>query len=253
MKQIFNLLLSIILLSTIVKCLPPLKDTKYHNFTRVNVTTDMDSVLYTDFYNYDIVKQSSKSKVSATKKNKKKSHKVDKIVTHKTKDYLGSIEIPAIGTKEAIYKGKEDYYLYNNYLGNNDELGEVYVDDRTGNRLGKNGTLLNGHAVPNGTKFGSFKKLLNVDKQPTIFIWDNKEQETVEYKMLFVSLIDGGTSGIVMEFKSDKERYLYYMSLYSTSIKKWAEPVENSNFMLLNSCSYIIKNGHYVVVAERVV
>lgn len=232
--------------------LPPLKEAPYHTFTRLEVTTTLDGVLDSDFEGYDIIKPPHKTKVKETKKKKKKQHKVDKVISRKTKDYLGSIEIPAIGTKEAIYAGEGDYYLNNNYMKVHDELGEVYLDDRTGDSLTGNGSLLNGHAVPNGTKFGAFKNLLKVNDQPIVHIWDQELNESVDYKMLFVSLIDGGTSGIVMDFDNDADRYSYYSALYASAIKKWEEPRENSNFMLLNSCSYIIKNGHYVVVAERI-
>ena len=169
-----------------------------------------------------------------------------------TGDYLGAIHIPVIGTSEPIYKSEGDYYLEHSYKKEYNKVGEVYLDDRTGTDLTGNGILLNGHAVPNGTKFGSFKKLLDVEEQPLVHLYNHSTQSVVTYKMLFVSLIDGANAGIVMEFGSMLHRHQYYRNLYETSIKKWQAPTEGGEYLLLNSCAYIIDDGRYVVIAERV-
>lgn len=177
---------------------------------------------------------------------------INKHLDKKSEDYLGAIEIPAIGTSDSIYKSKGDFYLDHDYNKKKFAPGEIYMDDRTGDSLSQSGGLLNGHAVPNGSKFGQFKKLLDIDEQPEVLIWDESLQKVITYKMLFVSLIDGENSGIVMKFKDEGQRFQYYKNLYSSSIKQWEEPVEGSTFLLLNSCAYIIQDGHYVVVAKRV-
>lgn len=169
----------------------------------------------------------------------------------KSDDYLGSIEIPVINVSDSIYRSEGDYYLNHDFNKKSYEPGELYLDDRTGNSLFGTGALLNGHAMPDGTKFGNFKKLLDVEEQPEIKVWDEALQEVKIYKMLFVSLIDGGTSGIIMDFPNEERRLQYYKNLYSTSIKQWEEPSEGDTFMLLNSCAYIIRDGHYVVVAKQ--
>ena len=166
-------------------------------------------------------------------------------------DYIGAIEIPVLGTSDAIYKGPSDFYLNNNYLKQSSEIGEIYLDERTGADILGNGALFNGHAVPDGRKFGSFKKVLKVDEQPEVLIYDHTLNKVVVYKMLFVSLIDGDNSGIIMRFNSNEQQVQYYRNLYSTAIKKWEEPNEGDSFILLNSCSYIIQDGRYVIVAKR--
>lgn len=176
---------------------------------------------------------------------------MNKHLDKKSEDYLGAIEIPAIGTTDSIYKSKGDYYLDHDFNKKKFAPGEIYMDDRTGNSFSESGALLNGHAVPNGSKFGQFKKLLDIEEQPEILIWDEALQKVITYKMLFVSLIDGENSGIVMKFKDEGQRFQYYKNLYASSIKQWEEPVDGSTFLLLNSCAYIIQDGHYVVVAKR--
>jgi len=176
---------------------------------------------------------------------------INKHADKKSADYLGSIEIPAIEMSDSIYKSEGDFYLTHDYNKKSYEPGEIYLDERSAPNLLDNGALLNGHAVQDGTKFGNFKKLLDIEEQPEIRIWDEVNQELVVYKMLFISLIDGGNSGIIMNFPNNEVRLQYYKNLHSTSIKQWEEPSEGNSFLLLNSCSYIIEDGHYVVVAKR--
>lgn len=176
---------------------------------------------------------------------------MDKHLDKYSDDYLGAIEIPSIETSDPIYKGEGEYYLNYNYEKKANKVGEVYLDDRTGDSLSKSGILLNGHAVPNGKKFGNFKKLLDIEEQPEVFIYDHSLEKVITYKMLFVSLIDGGNSGIVMNFDDEQQQVKYYKNLYATAIKQWEEPTEEDSFLLLNSCAYIIQDGRYVVVAKK--
>lgn len=182
---------------------------------------------------------------------KKPEPEINKHLDKATDDYLGSIEIPALDISDAIYKSVGDFYLSHDFKKKPYEPGEIYLDDRTGDSLLETSALLNGHAVPDGTKFGNFKKLLDIEEQPKILIWDEKSKQVATYKMLFVSLIDGQNSGIVMKFDTEEQRLSYYKNLYSTSIKKWEEPVMGDTFLLLNSCAYIIDDGHYVVIAKK--
>lgn len=177
---------------------------------------------------------------------------IEKFYDKKNEDYLGSISIPAIGTADSIYRSEGEFYLLRDFNGNDFKPGELYIDDRTGESLNDSGILINGHHVPNGTKFGNFKKLLDLEEQPEVFIWNEELQRVIKYEMLFVSLIDGGTSGIIMNFKNEGQRLQYYRNLYSTAIKQWEQPEAGDQFLLLNSCSYIIQDGHYVVVAKKV-
>lgn len=166
-------------------------------------------------------------------------------------DYIGSINIPAINVSDSVYKSEGDYYLDKDYNKKNNELGEIYLDERTGESIIGNGALLNGHAVKNGQKFGNFKDLLELEEAPEIFIYDHEIGKTLKYKVMFVSLIDGSNSGIIMEFETGKSRLKYYNRMYDTAIKKWEKPIEGNKFLLLNSCSYIIKDGRYVVFAQE--
>lgn len=174
---------------------------------------------------------------------------------HKDKlndDYIGAISIPALGTSEPIYRSEGEYYLHRDWKHNKNKVGQVYLDDRSAESLTHNGALLNGHAVPNGSKFGEFKNLLKLEEQPSVYVWDEENQATVHYEIMFVSLIDGNNSGIIMDFESPTDQLLYYQDLHDTAIKKWERPTGYDNFLVLNSCAYIIDNGHYVAFARKV-
>ena len=224
---------------------------KQVNSDRFISTLTSNNIINTKFKKYIKVADEDTKKDSEGAEETKEEIKTNKHEDKKNADYLGSIEIPTIDVSDAIYKSKGDYYLSHDYKQKSYEPGEIYLDERTGDHLLINGALLNGHAVPDGTKFGNFKKLLDMEEQPKIIIWDEVTQQIVTYKMLFISLIDGGSSGIIMDFKNDELRMQYYKNLYSTSIKQWEEPKGKNSFLLLNSCSYIIEDGHYVVVAQR--
>ncbi|MFF2798062.1 sortase family protein [Lysinibacillus xylanilyticus] len=217
-----------------------------------------DTVDYRDLYRtttvYGVIQENFseyKEIVPIQANGQKPQEGMDKHHDKSSDDYLGAIEIPSIGTSDAIYRSNGDYYLSHNFKKEAYEPGEIYLDDRTGESILETGALLNGHAVPNGTKFGSFKKLLEVKEQPEVLIWDEATKTEVKYKMLFISLIDGQNSGIIMKFDNEAHRLRYYKNLYSTSIKQWEAPSKGDTYLLLNSCAYIIQDGHYVVVAKK--
>lgn len=238
--------LAAVVLTALCFILTNMEEGSKYSPVNLDRNTTVQGVIANNYSEYTAIRD---TQVKAVKKEKVK---IDKQKDKQSVDYLGSIEIPAIGTSDAIYKSEGEYYLSHSYEKVPYEPGEIYLDDRTGSSLSDSGVLLNGHAVPNGTKFGNFKKLLKVKKQPKVLIWDDKEQEVSTYKMLFVSLIDGNNSGIIMNFNNESERLNYYKGLYTTSIQQWAKPKKGDRFLLLNSCSYIIDNGHYVVVAKKV-
>lgn len=221
-----------------------IEDRETFNHVAFSEGLDAQSIINTRYDSYALVEEQEVEEP-------KPQIEINKHEDKKTEDYLGSIEIPIIEVSDSIYKSEGDYYLSHDYNKKEYEPGELYLDDRTGTDLFTNGALLNGHAMPDGTKFGNFKKLLDIDEQPEIKVWNEATQEVKIYKMLFVSLIDGGTSGIIMDFPNDELRIQYYKNLYDTAIKQWEEPTEGDTFMLLNSCAYIIRDGHYVVVAKQ--
>ena len=179
-------------------------------------------------------------------------HDLNRHMDKYSDDYLGSILIPAIDVNDAIYGGEGEYYLHHDYRKYDNPVGEIYLDDRTGSELTGNGSLLNGHAVPDGSKFGTFKRLLDIKEAPHVYVWDDAKKVIVHYEMMFVSLIDGKTSGIIMEFNSPEEQLSYYQDLHDSAIKRWSRPESTDTFLVMNSCAYIIKKGHYVAFAKKV-
>lgn len=244
MKLTFRLIMAFILAFLCYK-LSSTSAKEPHGFTQLERALTVQGVIEENYPEY---KPLNAEELKAAELEAKFNKHLDK----HSKDYLGAVDIPAINTSDSIYKGKDDYYLSHDYKKNSFEPGELYLDDRTGTKLANSGALINGHAMHDGTKFGGFKKLLEIKEQPEVFIWDNKLHKVTTYKMLFVSLIDGANSGIVMKFNNKEEQLQYYKNLYSTSIKKWEEPVAGETFLLLNSCAYIIQDGHYVIVAKKV-
>lgn len=244
MKVFFRLIIASVLVVSCLKLTTSSAEESYSVTQKLKENITVQGVIANNYEGYTTLEDSILEPP-------KPEPEMNKHLDKKSDDYLGAIEIPAIGTSDSIYKSKGEFYLNHDYNKKKFAPGEIYMDDRTGDSLSESGGLLNGHAVPNGSKFGQFKKLLDIDEQPEILIWDESLQKVITYKMLFVSLIDGENSGIVMQFKDEGQRFQYYKNLYSSSIKQWEEPVEGSTFLLLNSCAYIIQDGHYVVVAKR--
>lgn len=253
MKLAFKLLIVALLLSANTYLYINAKAEDRLSFDEIVQATTADSIIKNsykpadqpyeevEYYNGDAEFVEEKVKID---------YPYDKHLDKHSDDYLGAIEIPSIGVSDSIYASTGEFYLDRNYKKESYELGEIYLDDRSSDSLTGDGALLNGHAVKNGKKFGNFKKLLDLEEQPEIFIWDEKLQTTVKYRVLFVSLIDGDNSGIIMKFPNNEMRVQYYNNLYSSSIKRWEQPTEGE-YLLLNSCSYIIKDGRYVVIAKK--
>jgi sortase B len=168
----------------------------------------------------------------------------------KSQEYLGAIYIPSVKIGDSIYKDSgDDFYLTHNYKKNKNDPGELYLDKRSAENLTSTGALVNGHSMSNGTKFGDLKNLVKQDDQPVLYLWDEGTQKSYKYRINSVNLIDNKNSGIIMDFDSNDARYLYYSYLYKDAIKKWEVPDSSKPVILLNTCSYIIDQGHYLVIA----
>lgn len=168
----------------------------------------------------------------------------------KNVDYIGAISIPSVNLNDALYRDPaDDFYLTNDYEGNKSKSGELYLDRRSAENLLSTGALINGHAMSDKTKFGSIKELLKIENQPELFIWDEYSQTEYKYKINAVSLIDNENSGFAFEFDSPEQRSIYYKQLYNSSIKKWEMPESDQPVLILNTCSYIIDQGRYLVIA----
>lgn len=168
----------------------------------------------------------------------------------KSDDYLGSIFIPSIQAADSIYKDSgNDFYLTHNYKKSKSSSGELYLDKRSAGSITSTGALINGHSMSNGTKFGKVKDLLTEEDQPILYIWSEKDQKSYKYRINSVSLIDNENSGIVFDFSSSDSRGYYYDNMYNAAIKRW-EPLDNTKpVIILNTCSYIIDQGRYLVLA----
>lgn len=188
--------------------------------------------------------------VTALSSSKLENISFDTFKEKKSDEYLGAIYIPSVKIGDSIYKDSgDDLYLTHNYKKNKSAPGELFLDKRSANNLTSTGALINGHAMNNGTKFGDLKNLIKQDDQPSLYLWDEVTQKSYKYRINSVNLIDNKNSGIIMDFDSNDARYFYYTSLYSDAMKKWEVPDSTKPVLLLNTCSYIIDQGHYLVMA----
>lgn len=166
-------------------------------------------------------------------------------------NYLGSVAIPSVEIEDSVYRDSGDnYYLNHDFLGETTDSGELFLDARSGQSLTDLGALINGHSMHNGSKFGNIKKLLKVQDQPYLYVYDATTNKSYKYTINSINLVDNKNSGLAFKFANQESQADYYNTLYNESIKQWKKPTDYDNTIMLATCSYIIDQGRYLLIAS---
>jgi len=177
-------------------------------------------------------------------------------------DTVGWLTIPGTEIDYPVMQTPEDenYYLYRDFYGNENQNGSLLVS--AGCDIGNESTnwIIHGHNMKSGAMFGSltnYRKKSFMKAHNLIFLDTLDGRRTYEVVAVFESQIyyendyvfkyyqcyDIGDWAEFDSFYSNIKR----LSLYDTGINA----VFSDHFLTLSTCAYHTENGRFVVVAKE--
>ena len=180
--------------------------------------------------------------------------------------FNGAIDNPVVQSTD------NDYYLYRNYLGENDKAGTLYLDYRNDleNFSEEKNVIIYGHNLNSGLMFSKFNQLVSgkVDraKMMTTLTLDTLYGESVTYKVFAVMVIDADPNiansakfnYTRTEFVTDIAFTGFVGNLRKRSLYDFGDVdvLPGDQLLTLSTCSNkrdtTLKEGRTVVVARRV-
>lgn len=133
-------------------------------------------------------------------------------------DVIGWIYIPSIGISYPVLKGEDNnYYLHHTMEGTANSSGSIFMDaESDSDMLGFN-TFFYGHAMKNGTMFGSLKEFIKnpeiIDNNPYIYYFT--EDHAYKYRIIATYITKQGSNTYMIS--ETKEQFYNYMQ----KVSKW--------------------------------
>ncbi|MEI6577905.1 MAG: class B sortase [Eubacteriales bacterium] len=179
------------------------------------------------------------------------------------KDFVGWLEIPAIGIDMPIVQSKNNLdYLKKNFDGKKDKFGCCFVDYNNNIANLDQNTVIYGHNTRNGfgTMFVPLEKLRTIDGFKTApIIKFNTIYSNYKWKVYAVFITNGGKSGdnnyvfnYVFKNLNGDESFKTYINqldqrkLYTTGV----DLLPTDKILTLSTCTYDFDNARLVVVAR---
>ena len=176
-------------------------------------------------------------------------------------DLAGWISIPETAVDYPVMQhGDNQYYLSQDFFGNEDRYGCLFVKDIADvNTPGKN-FIIYGHSMWDGSMFGSLEKYKSESycrEHSTIYFDTLYEQRTYEVMAVFLSKVYKEDDDVFKYYQfyqadSEEEFRVFYenimeMSLYDTGVTAQY----GDTFLMLSTCAYHEEDGRLVVVAKK--
>jgi len=103
----------------------------------------------------------------------------------KNKDIVAWISVPNMPIDYAVLKGKDNsYYLTRNAVKKRSSAGSIFMDSKAKTNFSSSDTILYGHDMRDGTKFGSLNKYRNKNfRNKHQYIYVYTPQSTMKYRV----------------------------------------------------------------------
>ncbi|MDO4510174.1 MAG: class B sortase, partial [Lachnospiraceae bacterium] len=127
-------------------------------------------------------------------------------------DVIGWIYIPSIGLSYPVLKGEDNnYYLHHTMEGTANSSGSIFMDAESDSDMRGFNTFFYGHAMKNGTMFGSLKEFLKnpetIDNNPYIYYFT--EDHAYKYRIIATYITHQGSNTYMIS--ETKEQFYNYM------------------------------------------
>lgn len=165
------------------------------------------------------------------------------------------IDYPVMQTPE-----NEDYYLYRDFYGNENQNGSLLISAGCDIENENTNWIIHGHNMRSGAMFGSllnYRKKSYMKDHNLIFLDTLEGRRTYEIIAVFESQVYHENDYVFKyyqcyDIESWEEFDSFYnnikrLSLYNTNV----EAVYGDHFLTLSTCSYHTENGRFVVVAKE--
>ncbi|MFJ5792069.1 class B sortase [Lysinibacillus sp. NPDC093197] len=155
-----------------------------------------------------------------------------------------------------LHADNNEFYLNHNYKDRESRAGSVFMDYRNDTLDISRNTILYGHAMKDGTMFGSLKNYLNQDyanAHPTIYLDTLYEGYDVEVFAAYETTID--FYYIETEFKTDEEFIQFIGEVQKRStIDMNVDVGPDDKIITLSTCKdSVISDDHRFVVQGKLV
>lgn len=201
---------------------------------------------YIDLNNNETFNEEIKEEVVEKKQDKETKEEVIKIDFDKLKQkndkVVGWINYNQNKIDYAIVQGpNNNYYLNKNIEKKYDVAGSIFMDWRNKNWNDKN-VILFGHAMDNGSMFGSLKEVINkgyFDKEENNYITITyTNNEVVKYQIFSHYTIEAEEYYITPSFKDTKTFQTFIDTITKRSVKKFDVKVTTEdNILTLSTCA----------------
>ncbi len=139
-------------------------------------------------------------------------------LTEINEDVIGWIYIPSIGLSYPVLQGEDNqYYLSHTMEGTLNSSGSIFMDAESDSDMFGFNTFFYGHAMKNGTMFGSLKEFLKhpetIDKNPYIYYFT--KDHAYKYRIIATYITHQGSNTYMIS--ETKEQFYNYMQ----KVSKW--------------------------------
>ena len=134
-----------------------------------------------------------------------------------------------------------NYYLNHDIYKRKTYVGWVFFDYRNDTRGFDDNNIIYGHNMPNGTMFGSLKKVLNASwkkNEDNLIISLDKDSGNYKFKVFAIYKVDYTTDYLKINFSSDEDKEEFIKMIRGRSSFKSDEKVDASDTILtLSTCA----------------
>lgn len=144
------------------------------------------------------------------------------------------------------------HYLDYDVYGQKSSSGAIYLDAYSEGKWGRV-NLVHGHSMRNGTMF---RDVLNYVKQDwcdahrEIRIFDGQRDKV--YEVFSVFILDANKEAVPLYYDSEEAFQSWLEGVKGRSLVSGGTVYDDSDLLVLNTCSYQFSGAHTIVVASRV-
>lgn len=152
-----------------------------------------------------------------------------------------------------IVKGKDNAeYLHKLIDGTRNSSGTLFIDFRNNDDFSDANTIIYGHAMKNGSMFGTLSRYKNADyykAHPTMWLLTPNGNYRLD---LIVGYTTPSTSMIYSAFDSGQVAAALYQAQAKTTFTSGIDTGGINQIVTLSTCSYEYEEARYVVLARPV-
>lgn len=165
------------------------------------------------------------------------------------KDVIGWIYIPDTRVDEPILKGRNnDSYLRTNLYGEYMVAGTIFIDENDGKDFNDDKTIIYGHNMTNGTRFGQLSKFQRFeffDEHPNVYIY--KPDGSIYVYDIFVAKTIDASSPLYYDIESYSQ---FVSDIQNGAPQARSIPKKKAPIILLSTCVNSDLTRRYVISAR---